>query len=398
MGRKRPAGTGSIHFDEGRRRWVARLSYVDPITGERRRKAVYAASQKQVLVKLDEARNRLADEQPVSDSTMTVADWMKRWRTTSLAASSRKASTIENYATLSRQYIESGPVAAKPLAKLRPTDIERLILDLRSQLKPGKPTEDNPKPPPVRAVADSTIRSTYAVLRMALDGAVRDGLLAKNPAVLVRRPGVERAEVRHLSADEVVALLRECEDSRHYLPIKLLAVTGMRRGECLALRWTDLDLDGRVLHVRQTLNRVGGRLELTPPKTASAYRSVPLTAEMVELLRRHRADQDAERRRAANQWIETGLVFARPLGDPIDPRNVLQTVQRAAARLGLEGVGAHTLRHSVATVLLEGGIHAKLVADVLGHSDPGLTLRVYAHAAPDLQRAAIEGLSAQLGL
>jgi integrase len=380
MARKRPAGHGSIgRHPDGR--WVARISYIDQATGQRRRVAAYAKTHKAVLAKLDELRGRIADGKPATDSAITVGAWMARWCETSLAASSRAETTIENYSTLSRKHLEGGQFADLPLRRLKPNHIEGLIVELRE-----------------KGLSQSTVRSVFNVLRLGLSGAERDGLIAKNPAAVVPRPGVDQAEVKHLPADQLIAVLHECEDSRHSLAVRLLAATGLRRGEVLALHWSDVDLDAGRLRVVGTLGRCGGKLAITPPKTARSRRTVPIPTEMVELLRQHRTAQKRERLRAANQWQDSDLVFTTPLGGPTDPRNLLRTIQEAAARLGLEDVGAHSIRHSVATLLLEGGAHVKLVADVLGHSDPGLTLRVYAHAVPDLQRSAVDDLAARLSL
>lgn len=380
MARKRPAGTGSIHFEEGRRRWVARLSYVDPLTGQRRRKAVYATSQKAVLAKLDEVRRRLADDKPASDSALTLGAWVDRWRETSLKASSRSDSTIENYGHMTK-HITGSTIAGLPLRRLTASHVEGLIAELRE-----------------RGLAQSTVRSAFGVLRLALDTAVRDGLVARNVAALVRRPGVDRNEARHLSADELIALLRECESSRHYPVLRLLAVTGLRIGEALALHWGDVDVDGGLLHVRGTLGRVNGQLRITTPKTERSRRSVPITAETAEWLRQHRITQDAERARAANQWEPHALVFCTALGRPIDPRNTLRVVEKAAAGLELDGVGNHSIRHTTATKMLEAGVHVEAVARLLGHADASVTLSTYAHSSPDVERSAVEGLSAQLGL
>jgi integrase len=140
----------------------------------------------------------------------------------------------------------------------------------------------------VRKVADSTVRSAYTILRAVLDAAVRDGALAANPAALVRRPKVTIREAPHLTPAQVADLLR-AEDTRYAPLFALLVPRGLRRGEALALRWSDIDLDKGRVRVRGTLARVQGRLLVTEPKTAKSRRFVPISAPADELLRGIRA-------------------------------------------------------------------------------------------------------------
>ena len=377
-------------------RWMARVAYSDPISGETRRATFYARSAAEVRAKLKEARDRLAADTPPTDATRTLGSWLSHWRATTLAASDRKPATRELYGNLCRVHLEGGELAALPLARLRPSDVEALLLALRARTKPGKPTADNPKPEPVRAVSDSTIRSVYTVLRLALDGAVRDGLLGRNPAALVKRPGVERREATHLDAAGVTGLLVAAEGSRYHGALTLIAGTGLRKGECLGLHWSDVDLDAATLTVRSTLARVGGQLVCSPPKTERSRRTVPLHPGLVALLKRHKVTQVEERLRAGDQWQGSGLVFTTELGGPVDPRNLLRVIEAAAK--GSPGVGVHTLRHSAAVAWLEAGTHIKAVADLLGHSSIAITADVYGHTSDHSARAAIDSLGAALGL
>ena len=186
---------------------------------------------------------------------------------------------------------------------------------MRASTKPAK-TEGAA---PVRALSDSTIRQVYTILRSGLDGAVRDGLLARNPAAAVKRPGIERIEARHLTADEVSRLLKAADGSRYYPVLVLIANTGLRKGEALGLSWDRVDLDGGVIKVTATLARVDGALMCSEPKTQRSRRTVPLTPAMVTMLRKHRAVQAAEQLRAVNQWQNSGLVFTNELGGPDGP-------------------------------------------------------------------------------
>lgn len=178
----------------------------------------------------------------------------------------------------------------------------------------------------------------------------------------------------------------------------LIASTGLRKGEALALAWDRVDLDAGVLRVAATIGRIGDRLVISEPKTDRARRNIPLSPAVVALLRRHRANQAAERLRAANQWQNSGLVFTTELGAPVDPRNLLRVIEVAAKSAGVDGVGVHTLRHSAAVAWFEAGVHIKAVADLLGHSSIAITGDVYGHTSDDTARAAVHGLSTALGI
>jgi integrase len=395
---KRANGEGNVR-QRGNGRWEARLTYTDTETGQVKRLSFYGATAKAARAEMKKARERLDAGAPVKDASSTVGDWLAHWRATTLAVSDRKESTHTLYGLLSRRYLEPAPFGATPLDRLRPSDVEALILRLRAKTKPGRPDPDSDaEPAPVRSLSDSTIRSTYTVLRSALDGAVRDGLLARNPAAQVRRPGVERTEARHLDADDVTAVLRAAEKSRYHPALALIASTGLRKGEALALSWDAVDLDARVLRMAATISRVGGRLVITEPKTVRSRRTVPLNPAVVSMLRRHKASQTAERLRAANQWQDSGLVFTTELGVPVDPRNLLRVIEVAARTAKVDGVGVHTLRHSAAVAWLESGVHIKAIVDLLGHSSIAITGDVYGHTSDDAARAAIDGLAGRLGL
>ncbi len=379
-------------------RWEARLSYVDSATGERRRVSVYGSTQKLALAELNKVQDRLEEGKPPKDATSTVGSWLVHWRATTLAASDRKDATKELYANLSRKHLESGPLGALQLDRLKPSDIEALVLSMRTQTKPGKPTQDHPNPEPVRTLSDSTIRQTFTILRQALDGAVRDGLLARNPCHLVKRPGVRPIEAKHLDTSTVSTLLMAAEGLRYAPVLKLIATTGLRRGEALALRWSDVDLDAGVLVVRGTLGRVDGKLLITQPKTERSRREIPLPPSVVAMLKAYRKTQLEERLRAANVWQDTGLVFTSELGTPVEPSSLLRDMKLASAKAGLEGVGVHTLRHSAAVAWLEGGTHIRQVADLLGHSSISITGDTYGHGSQDGAKAAVLALGAQLNL
>lgn len=377
---KRANGEGNVR-QRPNGRWEGRVSYIDPVTDRRKSVSVYGATAAECRKELKRVRGRIEDGKPAKDAPDTVASWLERWRESSLAASDRKATTKSLYGSLSRKHLEATDIGAKRLDRLKPSDVESLIVELRGN-----------------KLADSTVRQVYTVLRQALDVAVRDGLLARNPVAKVKRPGVARTEARYLPAADVVRLLEAAKGLRYYVAIVVMAATGLRRGEVAGLLWSDLDLDKGELMVRHTLSRIDGELVLTEPKTDRSRRRVPLHAGVVTALKAWRTQQLQERLVAGDQWTDSGVVFATELGTMVDPRNLLRTVELAAKKAKIEGVGAHTMRHSAAVAWLESGVHIKAAADLLGHSSISVTGDLYGHTSDDTARAAVDGLGTALGL
>jgi integrase len=359
-------------------KWVGTLDLGRDANGKRRRHVVYGQLRREVVAKLDEARRRLAADEPVKDARLTVAMLVEDWIRKALPASHRKATTQDNYAIIAETHLVPAPFGAITLDRLRPSDIEALLTAKRAA-----------------GLSDSTVRLIYTVARSALDIAVRDGLVRRNVAASVRRPTIKRADARYLTVDEVGRLLEAAKGDRLEPLIVLMLGTGLRRGEALALHWSDVDLVAGHVRVRWTLSRVGHELAFDQPKTERSRRFVPLPSPVADTLKRHRIVQAAERLAvvAWAPWEEhPDLVFPTVIGTPTDPRNALRAFAGIAEGAGLSGVGLHTLRHSAASALIASGAHIKVVQELLGHSSYGITADIYSHVAIEQQREAAERL------
>lgn len=389
---KRANNEGSIYRRSSDGKYVAALTVRDPETGQLARTTFYASTRADALKKLREATNRVDEGAPPRDASILVGTWLQTWRDTTLEVSARKRSTKDLYTYLIDGHLLTAPIARRRLDQLRPADVEALILHLRAKVRPTKVQSSSSRAG--RALSDATVQRIFSVLRLALDGAVRDGHIARNPAAAVRQPGVERQEARFLSALEVSALLGATAGSRYSPVLSFIAHTGVRKGEALALRWVDIDTSARVIRIRATLTRIDGRRwGPTPPKTPRSRRVLPLTPAVHRLLLEVQEEQAVQRALAGNLWNEGDYVFTSPTGGPLDPRNVLRALSTGAAAAGLPNVTVHTLRHSAATAMLEAGVHIKAVSELLGHSDIRITGDVYGHVSTEIARSAMEALS-----
>jgi integrase len=175
----------------------------------------------------------------------------------------------------------------------------------------------------------------------------------------------------------------------------------MRQGELLGLRWADVDLDAARLHVSVAWQRRGeeqGGYALAEPKTASSRRQITLAPVAVDALRHHRARQLEERLGAGPAWQDNDLVFCNTLGRPIGASNLRRrSFEPLLKKAGLPHIRFHDLRHTAATLLLKQKVPVKVVSEMLGHSQVGVTLNVYAHVMPDMQREAAAAMQNLLG-
>ena len=175
--------------------------------------------------------------------------------------------------------------------------------------------------------------------------------------------------------------------------------TGMRRGELLALHWADVDLDGGYVQVRFTLQHTSGEsYYFAQPKTKSSKRKVALTGVAIEALRRHRQRQQEQAEMLGEAWRDEDLVFTNPIGEAMRGNYLLQRhFAPLLKRAGLPAIRFHDLRHTAATLMLRQRIHPKVVSEMLGHSQIGITLGAYSHVLPDMQQEAVQALDKLLG-
>ena len=167
----------------------------------------------------------------------------------------------------------------------------------------------------------------------------------------------------------------------------------MRQAELLGLKWRDIDLEDAGLQVRATLQKVGGMFIFTAPKTQRSRRRVAMTATAVEALKRHRTRQARERLALGPAWQDNDLVFPDAVGGPMEGRYVLRHYFRPLLRrAGLPPIRFHDFRHTTATLMLTQGIHPKVVSEMLGHTTIGITMDIYSHVLPEMQREAAHTL------
>lgn len=365
---------GSTPTQRADGRWQVHIRHTDE-HGAPKRVTVYGKTPEEARKKARAVGKRLDAGQPARDRRVTLDAFATEWIGTALAASDRKATTRTMYAGATRTHIIGSRLGSTALDRLAPRQVEGWVVELRG-----------------KGLAPSTVRSAYTILRAILDTGVRDGALAVNPAAAIRRPKVPAREAEYLSPDQVRTLLAASDGSRYANLFALLVNTGLRRGEALALRWTDIDLERGVMRVRGTLARVDGALEVTDTKTEKSRRTVPLSPPTARVLRDIRAVQREDRVRAGSAWAGSPYVFTTELGHPCDPRNALRALKVAAKRAALPNIGLHTLRHSAASVMLSHGVPLKVVSEVLGHASVSITGDIYGHVSDEVAADALAKL------
>ncbi|MGW8846851.1 tyrosine-type recombinase/integrase [Streptomyces xiamenensis] len=239
------------------------------------------------------------------------------------------------------------------------------------------------------------VQLIHAVLKNALQHAVREELIRRNVARLVKTPAPAYAIGQGLSTVQAKLVLKELREHRFHALYVLALCLGLRRGELLGLRWDAVDFERGTLNVVTNLQRVDGELQLLRPKPATSYRTLPLFPLVVEALTEHRERQAQERAAAGIEWKDHGLVFPSRIGTPYEPDNIRRSWDPVRKRLGLSH-RFHDLRHTCVTLLLDLGVPPHTVMEIAGHSDHGVTMKVYAHASMDEKRRALEKLDNRL--
>jgi integrase len=355
---KRGNGEGSIYEHKRNGKKVGyRGSYtIYAITGPKRR-YISGKTREEVRQKLARA---IADRDGglVFDvDRQTVGEYLERWFETSVRGSVRE-STYESYRRQVSRYVVPaiGGVKLKSLSAIHIQGMYRSMLD--------------------RGLSARTVQYTHAVLHRALKQAMRWGLVLRNVCEDVNRPQLKRDEIQPLDRDQTRRLLQAAKDDRLYALYVVAVTAGLRPGEILALRWNDVDLEAGTLRI----NRALSDNEFAAPKTPRSRRKIELSNTARVALRAHRKRQLEERMKKAGLWEDRGLVFPSAVGTLLSHRNVVRSFKALLKRAGLPlGTRLYDLRHTCATLLLNGNVHPKYVQELLGHASIAQTLDTYSH-------------------
>jgi integrase len=232
----------------------------------------------------------------------------------------------------------------------------------------------------------ATVRYHRIILRVALGKAVKWHLTTINAAALADPPKAVRHEIQPFNPEETRAFLTAVHGHRLEALYVCAVALGMRQGELLGLRWDDVDLDACVLHVRHQMQRIGGKLVLTQPKTERSRRTIALPELVIEALRWHRTVQLRERLLAGSRWQENRLIFSSGIGTGMDGSYIAHQFGKIIKDAGLRRVRFHDLRHGCAALLIHEGVDLRGIMDLLGHSSIAVTGDIYGHMSHERRR------------
>ena len=313
----------------------------------------------------------------VAPVDLTLADYLKTRWLPSLGAEELAPSTVVAYKLDVSRIVPL--IGSVPLQKLTRNDVAVMAARLASDTSKRRG----------RPLAPATRRATLITLQHALNDAVRSGLLEANPAAGVKRPKVRRPEMHTWTGAELSTFLRATRSGPLGSLWHLLALTGLRRGEALGLKWSDVDFEhGRLALQRQRVMR-GSEVAERQTKTGKP-RSVSLDADTTAVLQRQSRQQLDDATEWSAAWIGDGHVFARENGEPWKPNRITKLFDQAVRAVDVPRVRLHDLRHTWATLALRAGVHPKVVQERLGHANISITMDTYSHVMPDMQESAAE--------
>ena len=369
--KNRTDGDGSIYHDKTRDRWVG--SYVIGWKGDKPiRRKVSGKSRTDAARKLRELKEKHAAGTLPIGRAPTVEEWLRLW-IKDIAPNRVRPTTLATY----RSRVENRLIptlGAHRLDRLYPDHLESAWATLIND----------------RGLTPGSVRVDHGILSAALDVAFERGLVKENVALRDHKPRGDDAPADVLSLAEARSILGAADNlERNQARWSVALSLGLRPGEALGLRWSDVDLDGGHLHIRHTLSRLKGKgLVLGPVKSKAGARTIAMPEQLHRQMKAHRLAQNAERLVAGTAWADGDYVFTQPDGRPLEPaadRKAWHALRKAA---GVREVKLYASRHTAATLLMAQGVPPRVVMDMLGHSTLQMTTR-YTHVADDMQREAM---------
>ncbi len=362
MAKKRRAirGAGSVYQRKDGR-------YAAEIKLDGKTRTFYGKTEKEAHEKLQQAVYEQKQGTLVTGPQQTLKQYFEYWLENVHKPAVRAVTYVMHQNAIKNHIIPT--LGHIKLRSLKPEHVEALYTRmLKEKYKPG------------------TIHYVHAILSNALGHAVRRGLLAQNICAVVSSPRIPEPDRNALTVEQAHKLMEVVKGHRLEAMLLVAITTGMRKGELLALRWQDINFDGKYLYVHRTAHRLPGLgVVENEPKTKSSRRMINLPQLVLDALKQHSVSQDAMKQKAGSRWKSLDLVFPNTVGGHQEQAYLRSTFLRLLKEAGLPPIRFHDLRHSAATILLSQGVNVKVVQEILGHSNVSMTLGVYGHVLPGMQ-------------
>ena len=364
-------------------RWQGSITIGRDDRGRLIRKYFYGKTRKETSEKLNRAIEELRDNRFINKSdNPTVEQWCHEWLW-SYKRNSVKQKTFDQYETILRTHIipDIGDIR---LADLKTMHIQRIINKMHDS-----------------GLSHRTIEVMKIVIHAALKQAQRNKLVSENVCENVVLPRKQPKHIRVLNEDEQTKLIAALKDNYIGRGLLFALYTGMRRGEVLALKWSDYDKNEKTISITKALSRVrtynkdGNKtmLTVTTPKTDTSIRTVPLIDKAVELLAEHKRKQERYMELVGDYYTDNDLIFSSSRGDYLDPGNFNRKLNKTVKKIGIAQISPHALRHSFATRGLEAEVSLKAMQELLGHSSITVTGDIYTHILKEQKRKEISKLN-----
>lgn len=366
---RRGHGEGSI-YQRKDGRWAASIS----IEGLKR-KTFYGKTRKEVQEQLKKALHEQQQGTLATGPKQTVKTFLENWMEDVHKANIRLSSYRKNKVLLNKHILPA--IGHIQLQKLTAQQVQAFYTQ---KLKEG--------------LSVSMVRGMHALLHKALDQAVRWKIVSVNVCDAVSQPSESRHEMHILNKEQAQKLLEAAKGHRLETLLTVALATGMRKGELLALRWEDVNIEEMSLQVKRTIaGQFNGEYRENEPKTASGRRNIVLPQFAIDALKQHRIRQLEARLLAGEAWVDRDLVFSNVDGDYLPLTTLYYSFQALLKKAELPPIRFHDLRHSAATILLSMGVPAKVIQELLGHSQISITLNTYSHVLPSMQQEAMQKMN-----
>ena len=360
MAKKRGQGEGSV-FKRKDGLWVAQITIE---TG--RQKSKYFHSQREARDWLKLTQTQIDNGLKLSTANVDLATFLNKW------FDAHKLSVRPNTSALYWQMLDNHIIPSLGKMKLKDIRPDHIQNFYTLKMKAG--------------TSKAVIGIIHSVLHLAFEQAMKWGLIGRNPVDAVIKPKRKSKEIKTLDENQTRALLSTVVNTRYQALFWMAITTGLRKGELLGLKWSDLDWRKKQIQVQRQIQRIQKEgLVFCELKSKSGKRIVVLSDEMINKLQQHLDLQDMGKSFAGDQWQENDLIFPSNNGTPMDGHHILDKFKKLLKQAELPDMRFHDLRHTAATLMLKQGVHPKIVQERLGHSNITMTLNTYSHVLPSMQ-------------